>query len=772
MGILNVNKTRIVPLIVMVVGVVMAFYMTKVTIQHPFIGIDVEKKGDQFIVKNVSSAGWGKENAIHNGDIVLSVNEKDPNQHFSINRYNTIEQADTIQFLKNNEIKHYNIKYNGSNHYYIYHLVFPVILYLSCLIMSSFLLFRKENNGSVVLLIFFLNVFGLSLISSGASARKDLAGETLIAFGLIFSLILLLHFLESYFSNWNLVFIKKSSINLVYSIGLLVFILYVVFQNNKLVILLPPDLIFFSVTFISMNVLIIKQYLSNRATEHKQTIQILMTGLYTSFTPFVVLFAIPTLLFNHPIVRAEITTLFFISLPLSLFYLVISKEFIDMDFVIRKIYYSLLTSFVATALTLIGFLVFTQSNILDNHIEIIRLSLMIFVVFTSILYFKDKIDFLLRKWLYPKEKDYQVSLNRYLHTMKNETKIETLMKGLQKEIVVNLPISEVTLVQVREDNKIFSFFEKKEISHIMVGTMIRDKSCIGTIQKTPTGFSVPLVERDGQSLVLVAEWRKLRRKLNTAEWIWLETILNYTQIMIENLYKVEEIMKKLDDLEEGKPIPIYLSKLLLSISENERRNLARDLHDTILQDQLSLATKIDNEMTTIESPSYINILSNMRESILDQVHILREITTELHPSFLYELGFRESLFTLFEKINLNANFLFYYYIDEDIAVTKREYELTIYRIIQELLNNAIKHSKASEVHLKLFRKDRFLFLHYHDDGIGFNWNKLDQSFSTMGITGIKERVRGLNGKLYIHSAEEDGFRAEIVFDLEQYSQVN
>ncbi|MEB6550589.1 hypothetical protein MXL46_16090 [Heyndrickxia sporothermodurans] len=765
-------KKGILPLIVMLVGVFLALHMINVTIKNPFVGIDVVKKGEQFIVKKVSSAGWGKENSIHKGDIVLSINDKDPNQHFTVDQYDTIEQADSIQLLKDNEIKHYTIKYSGFDHYYVYHLVFPVIFYLSCISISLFLMIRKEYGSSVTILIYLLNVFGITLISTGASSRKDVIGDTVTTFSVVFTLILLMHFLKKYFSKWNLSFIKMNYINYMYGIGLLIFIFTEVLKSVKSINLLPPDLIFFSITFIGINVLITKLYLNNRATEHKQIIQILVTGLYASFVPFIILFAIPTLLFNQPIMRAEMTTVFFILLPLSLLYLVVSEEFIDMEFVIRKLYYCLLISFVATAFIIIGFLLFTQSNILDNHIEIMRLSLIIFGAFTCVLYFKDKIDFLLRKRLYPKEKDFQVSLNRFLHTMKNETKLEKLTAGLQKEIEVNLPVSEATLVQVQEDNRLFSYLEKKEIIHHAIETMIQDKGQIGMIHKNSTGFSVPLSEKNGRFLVLIAEWRKPRKKLTTTEQIWLETIINYTQIMIENLYKIEEIMGKLSGLKKNQSIPVYISKLLLSISEKERKNLAIDLHDTILQDQLSLARKIDDEMTKINDVSFINLLNDTRESILDQAHVLREVTTELHPSFLHELGLRESLLSLFEKINLNANFLFYSELGEDVTVAKKSHELALYRIIQELLNNAMKHSKATEVHLNLFRKDDLLYLQYVDDGVGCDWNNLEQPFSTRGISGIKERVRGIDGSLKINSEVGKGFQAEIVLQLKQYSLVN
>lgn len=81
------------------------------------------------------------------------------------------------------------------------------------------------------------------------------------------------------------------------------------------------------------------------------------------------------------------------------------------------------------------------------------------------------------------------------------------------------------------------------------------------------------------------------------------------------------------------------------------------------------------------------------------------------------------------------------------------------------MSNAVKHSKAHEVLVMLVCIKEKVVLHYEDDGIGFDQDKLYQNSSSMGLSGIRERVRALNGKLDIKTAEGKGFKVIIEMEL-------
>ena len=92
-----------------------------------------------------------------------------------------------------------------------------------------------------------------------------------------------------------------------------------------------------------------------------------------------------------------------------------------------------------------------------------------------------------------------------------------------------------------------------------------------------------------------------------------------------------------------------------------------------------------------------------------------------------------------------------------------EYELIIYRVVQELLNNAMKHSKANDVKLMLTKRNQVLTLRYKDNGIGMDITQLKDSFKTIGLAGIRERVKSIGGNININSYPDKGM--DILIDV-------
>lgn len=201
------------------------------------------------------------------------------------------------------------------------------------------------------------------------------------------------------------------------------------------------------------------------------------------------------------------------------------------------------------------------------------------------------------------------------------------------------------------------------------------------------------------------------------------------------------------------------------IAEKERENLSRDIHDGILQDQLRLYRKIEVREKKETNEEFKVTLRQIREQIMDHIYITRETCNNLRPPFLEELGLEKALLNLIKKINREANFLLDYKIEKELRIYNSEISHCIYRVTQELLNNAIKHSQATVVKLRLFEQNNYLCLYYVDDGIGMGIGKqVGDLRSTIGIPGVIARVRGLHGSVSIDSTHGSGVRIKIKFN--------
>ncbi|MDD3488451.1 MAG: sensor histidine kinase [Paludibacter sp.] len=202
-----------------------------------------------------------------------------------------------------------------------------------------------------------------------------------------------------------------------------------------------------------------------------------------------------------------------------------------------------------------------------------------------------------------------------------------------------------------------------------------------------------------------------------------------------------------------------LSEMLVEAEQNERERIARDLHDSVCQ---KLAV-IQMQMSMIETPQQ-DKLNEIADLLKTSASDVRNISHNLFPRDL-EKGIVAALTHLCEQNNyLNKNLKFEFKPDAAFANHSfpRNIELVIYRVVQELTNNAIKYSRASRITISLGFRQRTVLLAVEDDGVGFDTNKIGEN-SGIGLKNIFERIRRISGKVSVVSKESGGthFNIEI-----------
>nr|WP_275444775.1 ATP-binding protein [Paenibacillus sp. ACRRX] len=210
----------------------------------------------------------------------------------------------------------------------------------------------------------------------------------------------------------------------------------------------------------------------------------------------------------------------------------------------------------------------------------------------------------------------------------------------------------------------------------------------------------------------------------------------------------------------------WLLRLLFLLSENERRRLASDLHDSALQDQLIWYRRLETFMVDNKMSVHMhNELYQIKEGLLDVIHQIRETCNELRPPLINELGIVEAIQSLTDHLQLQVNFAVILQSKPVAAKLSEEQITAVYRIMQELLRNTEKHAKANQVIIDIEEIDRHIHLAYKDDGIGMNLENMQSSFSRMGLSGIRERVISLEGKIEFHSEEGAGFSVHMIIPI-------
>jgi two-component system, NarL family, sensor kinase len=195
-----------------------------------------------------------------------------------------------------------------------------------------------------------------------------------------------------------------------------------------------------------------------------------------------------------------------------------------------------------------------------------------------------------------------------------------------------------------------------------------------------------------------------------------------------------------------------LLKAEIDILEKERKRIAADLHDE-LGPILSTVKLYLNSIDTEEHQEKITL--EKATGLLDNaITEIRQISQNLMPVALLDMGLNDAVrqlvnhFTDTRSKNVQLN--------SEIAGLKidKNIEITVFRIIQELLNNIIKHSKATDVKLRIWAEGKLLKINVEDNGIGFNTENVtgvNASFSGLGLKNITSRVNLLNGKMNMSS---------------------
>lgn len=199
---------------------------------------------------------------------------------------------------------------------------------------------------------------------------------------------------------------------------------------------------------------------------------------------------------------------------------------------------------------------------------------------------------------------------------------------------------------------------------------------------------------------------------------------------------------------------------MLEIQEMERKRIARDLHDSATQSLIALCNKAElcYNLVEIDGIRCKLELQSMMKYLRGIIDDIRETIYDLRPMSFDDIGMEVTIKQFIEKLkkDTNTNIVF---ADKKNVLNgynlKSVLKLTIFRIIQESCNNAIKHSQAENITIEVKKDGELLEVTIIDDGIGFDVSNLDnlkrQNYSGFGLSMMRERVYLLSGEFSINS---------------------
>jgi PAS domain S-box-containing protein len=257
------------------------------------------------------------------------------------------------------------------------------------------------------------------------------------------------------------------------------------------------------------------------------------------------------------------------------------------------------------------------------------------------------------------------------------------------------------------------------------------------------------------------------RFLNAAgEWIWLESkganlmhddsirgiIINARNIT-DRIRLQERLDKELANRQKD------ITSAVIKAQESERSQLGQELHDNV--NQVLTTVKLYNEMLRDGLGEPTEIVNKSIRHLQGCINEIRSISKRLSAPTLGSISLTDSIHELIDSINLTKKITLHCTINESeqVCVTQ-DVHLTVYRIIQEQLNNILKHAEAKHAWIELVNQPGDFSLRIRDDGRGFDVNA---KRTGIGITNIITRAENINGRVSIESAPGEGTTLVLTF---------
>jgi len=219
-------------------------------------------------------------------------------------------------------------------------------------------------------------------------------------------------------------------------------------------------------------------------------------------------------------------------------------------------------------------------------------------------------------------------------------------------------------------------------------------------------------------------------------------------------------------LEKARGAQEAFSRQLISSQENERKRIAAELHDGLGQNLLIIKNRALIALNRKDDTAAQTQLEEISSTVSHALEEVRSIARNLRPHQLDRLGLTQAIKSIVNNVSNSSAISFGSEIDPIDGLFSPEAEINLYRIVQEGVNNIVKHSGATEALVAIRREEQALQLIIQDNGSGFNSESApDANGGGFGLTGISERARMVGGRASFHSAAGKGTTISVRLDL-------
>jgi PAS domain S-box-containing protein len=324
-----------------------------------------------------------------------------------------------------------------------------------------------------------------------------------------------------------------------------------------------------------------------------------------------------------------------------------------------------------------------------------------------------------------------------------------LKKSMQELIDIKFALDESSIVAITDSRGTITYINDQfsQISKYPKEELLGQDHRILNSGYHPNSFFKEMWKTIGLGMVWKGE---IRNRAKDGTFYWVDTTI---VPFMNDKGKPYQYLAIRYEITERKRVEQELQKMMttiIDVQEEERKRLSRNLHDGIGQNLYSHLITINRLLSEMDHP----LLEQMQKEATQLIEEIRDISWELRPSVLDDLGLVPAIRSFLSRFSENYHIDVYFecvlYRRLDISI-----ELTIYRIIQEALTNIRKYAAVSDAAVTIREIDQIVRVMIEDKGKGF---ELDSQSRGVGLFSMDERARAVGGELTINSSPGKGTR--------------
>lgn len=241
---------------------------------------------------------------------------------------------------------------------------------------------------------------------------------------------------------------------------------------------------------------------------------------------------------------------------------------------------------------------------------------------------------------------------------------------------------------------------------------------------------------------------------------------------VEYFYDITKRKKNENAINNSRERAQNLATRLQTIREDERKNIAQELHDELGQS----LTAVKMELSSLRNTLLLNQTNVLPELVSERLEVIikiaeknldevRRILFRIRPAILEEVGLATAVSILLDEFNERTKITIFRNINISDISENYARDLVIFRILQETLTNITRHARARNVTVSIYKIElNSLVLEVSDDGVGISQERIS-STGSLGLTGMRERARALGGRFEIVKLSNSGTKVRLTLPL-------